>query len=90
TPEEWLKSGERIQMLRHCFNLREGFTPGDFQLPPRAKGVPPFSYGPLKGVTLDEDAIRRSCLNEMGIDEITGRPSPDKLRELGLEDLVAP
>ncbi|MFC2028289.1 aldehyde ferredoxin oxidoreductase C-terminal domain-containing protein, partial [Chloroflexota bacterium] len=88
TPDEWLETGERVQMLRHCFNIREGWQPGDFKLPPRVRGDVPFSYGPLKNITLDEEAMRKSCLNHMGIDENTGKPIPEKLRSLGLEDFV--
>jgi len=88
TIEELLKIGERIQMLRHCFNLREGFKPSDFRLPARVIGEPPLTSGPLKGIKIDAEAMQKSCLKEMGLDEVTGRPSLEKLRELDLEDLI--
>ena len=88
TMEELLKIGERIQMLRHCFNLREGFKPGDFKLPARAIGEPPLTYGPLKDIKIDAEAMQKSCLREMGVDELTGKPSLEKIKDLGLEDLI--
>jgi aldehyde:ferredoxin oxidoreductase len=88
TMDELLKTGERIQMLRHCFNLREGFKPGDFELPSRVAGEPPLPEGPLKGRKIDVAAMRRSCLKEMGLNEASGKPSPEKISQLGLEDLV--
>lgn len=88
TMGDLLKTGERIQMLRHCFNLREGFKPSDFQLPVRALGEPPLTNGPLKGRTINVEAMRKSCLKEMGLDEFTGRPASGKIRELELEELI--
>lgn len=88
TMEELLKTGERIQMLRHCFNLREGFKPSDFRLPARVIGEPPLTYGPLKNVKIGAEAMAKSCLKEMGLDELTGKACPEKIKELGLEDLV--
>ncbi|MEM3335915.1 MAG: aldehyde ferredoxin oxidoreductase family protein, partial [Thermoplasmata archaeon] len=38
---ELLITGERIQQLRHLFNLREGLSPSEFRLPKRAIGIPP-------------------------------------------------
>lgn len=86
--DDLLKTGERIQMLRYCFNLREGFKPDDFRLPARVRGNPSMTYGPLKNITLDEDAMAKSCLRQMGVDEVTGEPHPNKLEELDLANLI--
>jgi len=83
-----LKIGERIHTLRHCFNLREGFSPKDFQLPPRAAGIPPLPAGPLKDITIDVDSLVRNFYLEKGWDPETGMPPEQALQELGLREMV--
>jgi aldehyde:ferredoxin oxidoreductase len=41
---EALAIGERINTLRHCFNLREGLKPDIFKLPRRLKGGTSFFF----------------------------------------------
>ena len=82
--EELLRIGHRIQTLRHAFNLREGIRPGDFSLPPRASGRPPLEEGPLRGVTLDLEAMTGDYFQAMGWDETTGVPTRELLESLGL------
>jgi aldehyde:ferredoxin oxidoreductase len=83
-----LRVGDRIHTLRHCFNLREGFSPKDFQLPPRAAGIPPLTAGPIKGVTIDIDTLIKKFYLEKGWDPITGIPSEKALQELGLKEMI--
>jgi len=52
------------------------------------RGDIPFTYGPLKDVKLDDEAMAKSCLRQMGADETTGKPLPEKLKELELADLI--
>jgi aldehyde:ferredoxin oxidoreductase len=87
--EELLCIGHRIQVLRHAFNLREGVHTGDFSLPARVSGHPPLEAGPLKGVTLDVEAMVRDYFRAMGFDEATGFPTRKLLESLGLSDVVA-
>lgn len=91
--KELLRIGHRVQVLRHAFNLREGIRPGDLSLPPRVSGRPPLEEGPLKGVTLDVEAMARDYFRAMGWDEATGIPASQVLESLGLsgvaEDLRA-
>jgi len=87
--EEALVAGERINTLRHCFNLREGLEPQTFRLPPRAQGIPPLKAGPTAGVTIDIETVRRSYYQEMEWDLTTGLPSPRKLETLNLAGLVS-
>lgn len=82
--EELLRIGQRIQVLRHVFNLREGIRPGDFSLPARASGNPPLAEGPLKGITLDMETMMRDYFRAMGYDEATGAPTRALLESLGL------
>jgi aldehyde:ferredoxin oxidoreductase len=83
-----LQVGHRIQVLRHTFNLREGISPGEWVLPPRASGHPPLDAGPLKGVTLDTQTMVREFFGAMGYDPITGIPTEAILESLGLTALA--
>jgi aldehyde:ferredoxin oxidoreductase len=88
TVEELLLTGERIQTLRHAFNVREGLRPADFKLPDRLIGKPPLTSGPTAGVTIDIDTLVREYYQAMAWDVETGVPSPDRLQKLGLSELV--
>lgn len=87
SPEELLQTGERIQNLRQAFNVREGLTPSDFQLPKRILSALPA--GPTGGVKIDIAALRDDYFRAMDWEPATGRPSAEKLRELGLEEALA-
>jgi aldehyde:ferredoxin oxidoreductase len=85
---ELLKVGERVTNLQRLFNMREGFGRNDDLIPERVRKIPSF------GIYKDEQrcAIKdyEGMLNEYyearGWDLITGKPSKEKLRELGLEE----
>ncbi len=88
TPEQYLEIGERIQHLRQAFNFKHGKIPTrDFRLPARAAGDPPLEAGPLKGVRLPMEELSRRFALAMGWDA-TGKPSKDRLIELGLKDVA--
>ncbi|MGI9953396.1 aldehyde ferredoxin oxidoreductase family protein [Moorellaceae bacterium AZ2] len=80
--------GERINTLRHCFNLREGLKPQTWTLPARLRGVPPLPAGPTAGITLDIETVRKSYYEVLDWDIDTGRPSAQKLKKLGLDGVV--
>ena len=86
TAEELLLTGERIQTLRQLFNFREGIRPDDFRLPERIVEPPPTGPGKEKRYRIDD--IRRTYFQAMNWDPETGEPSPKRLRELGLEELL--
>jgi len=88
TVEETVKTGERIFTLRHCFNIREGLNPLKYHVPDRIVGRPPKTAGPLKGITLDEEAMDRELLQVLDWDLKTTVPSQKKLHELGLDDVA--
>jgi len=88
TNNDLLRTGERIQNLRHLFNIREGIKPKDFSLPKRAQGIPPHEEGPLKGITIDVDSLVKDYYNAMEWDMNTGMPSKKKIKELGLEEFI--
>ena len=87
--DEYLLTGERIEQLRHAFNIREGLNPiRDFRPHPRVYGDPPLTRGPLEGVTLDVDALAKSYYDAMSWDPGTGMPDIAKLRELALIEVI--
>lgn len=83
--DEYLKTGERILNLRKAFNVREGIKPADLRLSGRALGETPLLRGPLKGVTVDMEAIRAEFFKTVGWDSTTGGPTAEKMKELGIE-----
>jgi len=88
TTDELIKTGERIQNLRHTFNLREGLNPLKFKVPDRSLGIPAQKEGPVAGVTVDENIMIKEYLAAMDWDAKTTKPSKKKLQELGLEDVA--
>ena len=87
--DDYLVIGERVEQLRHAFNLRQGLNPiWDFKPHPRIYGDPPLDKGPAKGVTLDVETMAREFYQVMGWDEQTGAIDPARLRELELGRLL--
>jgi aldehyde:ferredoxin oxidoreductase len=90
---ELLAWGERAVNLARVFNVREGFSRADDRLPDRLHA--PLEGGPLSGTSIDRAAFEAAVtrLFELkGWDPATGVPTPDRLRELGLDwaaDLLA-
>jgi len=85
---ELLKAGERIDNMRHAFNLREGINPLERAVHPRIVGKPAQKAGPLAGVTIDMDAQIYPNLDALDWDRTTTKPSKKKLLELGLADVA--
>jgi len=87
TPEELVKTGERITNVRQAFNIREGLkTP--FKYPERMLGVPPKEVGPRAGLNMTQAEIFNDYLEAMDWDTDTGKPSKEKLLELGLDNVA--
>lgn len=80
-----LRLGERVNNLKHLFNLREGITRKDFRLPKRLMTMP-IPAGPSEGHVISEEDMEK-MLNDYfdarGWDR-EGKPSEEKLKELGL------
>jgi aldehyde:ferredoxin oxidoreductase len=83
-----LKAGERIAIMRHLFNLREGINELDWVPHPRITGNPPQKKGPLAGVTIDQKAQVYWNLGALDWDMKTTKPSKNKLKELGLRKIA--
>ena len=89
---ELMLLGERRINLMRAFNAREGFTAADDTLPPRLFEEGLLDDGPTHGVAVDRDAfirVRDEYYRLMGWDVATGNPTETKLRELGLDWVLA-
>lgn len=87
TAEELMLAGERAITLGRAFNVREGFTPSDDQLPKRFFSPP--ERGPLaeNRQAIDPQQIQEAVRDYyylMGWDRETGVPSRVTLERLGI------
>jgi aldehyde:ferredoxin oxidoreductase len=84
--QELLKISERVLNLQRMFNVREGITKKDDQVPARVRAVPSFGkYATEPAVEIkDLDGMLDEYYAERGWDPATGIPTPAKLEELGL------
>jgi aldehyde:ferredoxin oxidoreductase len=89
SPDEYFKTGERILALRKAFNVREGIKPDDHKLSDRALGKTPLTKGPLKGVTVDMDGLMKEFFDTVGWDLVSGGPTPEKMKALGIDSLIS-
>jgi aldehyde:ferredoxin oxidoreductase len=82
--------GQRIQILRHAFNLREGLKPADFNIPPRmfGGGDGKLTSGPLRDSVVPIEALRRDYHAAMGWNHETGRIARARAAALGMEELL--
>jgi len=87
TPQDLLKIGERIIMAKRVMNLRLGLTPKDDTLPKHA--LKPLADGPTGGKVPDLSRQLKEYYALRGWDPITGHPSQERLRALGIESLSA-
>jgi aldehyde:ferredoxin oxidoreductase len=88
TTEELIRSGERINNIRHAFNIREGLNPVQIKAPDRVLGIPPQKEGPLAGITVDADTMNKEYLTAADWDPKTGKPSKKKLLDLDMEEVA--
>jgi aldehyde:ferredoxin oxidoreductase len=90
TVEEFRKSGERVYNLGRLYAVREGIRRDDDTLPARLMDEP-LPGGPAKGMVIDRqtlDSLLDAYYDLRGWDPATGIPTPERLRQLGLEALV--
>jgi len=98
TTEELRQVGERNWNLFKMLNVREGFTRRDDR-PPEAwfeplKGKehdwPLMDYYKTRTLTRqDIERLQDDYYDERGWDKVTGAPTPQKLKQLGLESLLS-
>ncbi|MFB6291712.1 MAG: aldehyde ferredoxin oxidoreductase family protein, partial [Candidatus Bipolaricaulia bacterium] len=87
--EELKEIGERVWNLTRLFNIKEGFSKKDDKLPERMK-KPLQGEGPAEGNCITEeefDSMLERYYELRGWDKV-GRPTPEKVQELGLENWV--
>ncbi|MBW2669812.1 MAG: aldehyde:ferredoxin oxidoreductase, partial [Deltaproteobacteria bacterium] len=85
--DEFRKIGERIYNLERAFNIREGLTRADDTLPKRLL-EDPLPEGPAEGHVNNLDILLDPYYEFRGWDKATGKPTPEKLSELGLDDVI--
>ena len=92
TPEELIKAGERINNLARVLNIREGKGTREYDtLPWKIMNVPVPDEGVAKGAVVNQKEF------DIGLDDYysvrgwtkEGIPTPEKLKELGLGNLVS-
>jgi aldehyde:ferredoxin oxidoreductase len=82
TAEDLAIAGERILNVERLFNLLHGASRSDDDLPDRFTEEP-LPNGPARGMTVPIGSMVQDFYAAMGWDE-DGRPTPQKLDELGL------
>ncbi|HEY8041437.1 MAG TPA: aldehyde ferredoxin oxidoreductase C-terminal domain-containing protein, partial [Polyangiaceae bacterium] len=90
TDKDLLACGERIQDLRHAFNVREGLKPADFEPPPRMMGGGDglLEAGPNRGVVVPIARLRRDYHDAMGWNAETGKLARSRAERLGIAPLL--
>jgi len=86
--EEAYRIGERIANMRQAFNVREGFNSLEHPIHARTVGLPPLREGATKGITRDMHTLLQDFLRAMESELVSGRPTANKLIELGLKEVA--
>jgi aldehyde:ferredoxin oxidoreductase len=86
TIEDMMKSGERAWNLKRAINNRMGLTAANDKLP-RAL-LEPFPDGGSQGYVPDLQGMLYTYYEARGWDLDTGKPTREKLSELGLEEVA--
>jgi len=84
---DFRKAGERIYNLARLFNIREGLSREDDTLPKRLLEEP-LSDGPAKGLVVNLAPLLDAYYEFRGWDKTTGKPTDEKIEELGLTGLI--
>ena len=85
---EAVDAGRRVVNQFRAFNFRHGLTK-EMEAPSVRYGSTPTD-GPAEGKAImpQWDALRRNYYEQMGWDPETGKPLPETLKNLGLDDLI--
>ena len=86
TIEDMMRAGERAWNLKRAINNRMGLTRANDKLPKAL--LEPFPDGGSAGFVPDLEGILSAYYEARGWDKETGRPSREKLVELGLGDVA--
>jgi len=90
TPEEMRLKGERINNLARVINVREGLGRKDDTLPWKVMNVPIPDEGPSKGAYVTQEELDMMLDDYYEVRGWTrdGIPTPEKLKALGMDDLI--
>jgi aldehyde:ferredoxin oxidoreductase len=86
TIDDMMKCGERGWNLKRVINNRMGLTRANDKLPKAL--LQPYNEGGTAGFVPDLESMLSAYYDARGWNKETGRPSREKLIELGLEDLA--
>jgi aldehyde:ferredoxin oxidoreductase len=89
--DDFRTSGERAYNLMRAYCVREGIGRDQDTLPGRLM-ADPLPEGPAQGMVIDRESLelmKDAYYESRGWDLATGIPSPAKLRELALDDLIS-
>ncbi|HKI53504.1 MAG TPA: aldehyde ferredoxin oxidoreductase C-terminal domain-containing protein, partial [Anaerolineales bacterium] len=84
--DDMMKFGERSWNLKRAINNRMGLTCANDKLPKAL--LTPYPDGGSEGFVPDIDAMLTSYYEVRGWDKETGKPSREKLSELGMDDVA--
>ena len=88
TVSDFRKAGERVYNLARAFNVREGLTRADDTLPKRLLEEP-LPEGASQGHMVKKlDQSLDAYYEFRGWDKKTGKPTPEKLKELNLDYVI--
>jgi aldehyde:ferredoxin oxidoreductase len=88
--DDFRQGGERTYNLARAFCVREGMDREQDTLPDRLM-EDPLPEGPAEGMVNESEAIemmKDAYYQIRGWDKTTGIPTPEKLQELALDDLI--
>jgi aldehyde:ferredoxin oxidoreductase len=85
--KDYMRSGERVYNLARSFSIREGLTAAADTLPRRLLDEP-LPGGPAAGHVNELPLLLETYYKLRGWDNKTGKPTPEKLAELELEDII--
>jgi len=86
TVDDMMKAGERAWNLKRAINNRMGLTRANDKIPKAL--LEPFPDGGSAGFVPDLEGMLSAYYKARGWDVETGKPSGEKLVELGLEDVA--
>ena len=90
TPEDLRMAGERVNNLGRLINIREGLTRKDDHMPWKIMNVPIPDEGVAKGSYVSQEDLDLLLDDYYQVRGWTkeGIPTIEKLKEIGMEDLV--
>jgi aldehyde:ferredoxin oxidoreductase len=86
TISEMMKSGERGWTIKRAINNRLGLTRADDKLPKAF--LEPYHEGGAAGYVIPFAEMLEAYYEARGWDKVTGRPSKEKMLELGMDEIA--